>query len=495
MLARGGNAADAAVATAIALTVVEPTSNGIGSDAFAVLWDGKAVHGLNASGRSPAGWTADRFAGRETMPVRGWDAVTVPGAVSAWVEVSKRFGKLPFEQLFEPAVGYARDGFAVSPVIGASWARGAEVLSGEPGFAEAFMPGGAAPAVGSVFCLPAMAETLEQIAVTGGAAFYEGSLAEKIVAFSDRCGGVMSRDDLASHRADWVGTVTGRFCGHDIHEIPPNGQGVSALVALGILDTFADLKDLDPDSPEGTHLQVEAMKLAFADLHHHVADRDHMTVATEDLLDKAYLRDRARLVDRSRAGRFEHGTPGPGGTVLLAAADASGMMVSFIQSNYMGFGSGVVVPGTGISLQNRGHGFRAVPGHPNSVGPRKRPFHTIIPAFATRGGEPVMAFGMMGGPMQAQGHVQLALRILAHGQAPQSASDAPRWQVMDDGTLAVEEAMAPTTVAGLRGLGHDVVVHPGNANQAFGGAQVVLRRDGFYEAGSDHRKDGGAAGF
>jgi len=492
MLLQGGNAADAAVATAIALTVVEPTSNGIGSDAFAILWDGQALHGLNASGRSPAGWTAERYAHLTEMPRRGWDAVTVPGAVSAWVEVSRRFGRLPFAKLFEPAVSYARDGYPVTQIIGTSWARAAEVLKDQPGFAEAFMP---VPGIGQVFRAPAMAETLERIAETGGEAFYRGDLAEKIVAFSDRCGGVMSREDLASHQADWVGTVSGTFYGHEVHEIPPNGQGISALMALGILDTLGDLKDIDPDDPASLHLQVEAMKVAFADLHRHVADINHMKVTPAQLLDRDYLRQRAALIDRRRAGNFEYGTPGPGGTVLLTAADADGMMVSFIQSNYMGFGSGVVVPGTGISLQNRGCGFRAAPGHPNSVGPRKRPFHTIIPAFATKGGEPVMAFGMMGGPMQAQGHLQLSLRVLMHGQSPQSASDAPRWQVMDDGTLAVEEALSSQTTARLRDLGHRVTVEPGNANQGFGGAQLVLRRDGFYEAGSDHRKDGCAVGF
>lgn len=495
MLLQGGNAIDAALAAAIALTVLEPTSNGIGSDAFAIVWDGAELHGLNASGRSPAGWTAERYAGMAEMPRRGWDAVTVPGAVSAWVELSARFGKLEFGKLFEPAIAYASEGYAVTPIIAASWGRAAEVLASEPGFAEAFMPSGQAPAAGQVFRCPAMARTLERIAETRGKAFYEGDVAERMVAFSKACDGAMTMDDLAAHRADWVGTISGGFSGYEIHEIPPNGQGISALMALGMLDRLEGFRDMPPDSAESTHLQIEAMKVAFADLHEHVADPDHMQVPPSALLGPDYLAQRAALIDRNRAGSFELGVPKPGGTVYLTAADEAGRMVSFIQSNYMGFGSGVVVPGTGISLQNRGCGFRSQPGHVNSVGPRKRPFHTIIPSFAMRGDEPEMSFGVMGGPMQPQGHVQMAVRVLLHGQSPQEASDAPRWQVMADGTLAVEEAMDPELVLGLRRLGHFVVEEPGHANQAFGGAQLIRRRDGFYEAGSDHRKDGCAVGY
>jgi gamma-glutamyltranspeptidase/glutathione hydrolase len=495
MLQQGGNAVDAAIATAIALTVLEPTSNGIGSDAFAIVWDGSELHGLNASGRSPAGWTAERFAHLDRMPQRGWDAVTVPGAVSAWVALSSRFGKLDFGKLFQPAIEYARHGFPVSPIIATSWRRAAEILNKEPGFAEAFMPGGKAPATGERFHSEEMASTLERIAATNGEAFYRGDLAEKMIAFSQKCEGAMTIEDLEAHQADWVGTISGRFHGYEIHEIPPNGQGISALMALGILDEFPSFRSLDPDGVESIHLQVEAMKVAFADLHQHVADADHMTVSTADLLSPTYLKERAAMISLARAGIFGFGVPGPGGTVYLSAADEQGWMVSFIQSNYMGFGSGVVVPGTGISLQNRGCGFRSKPGHVNSVGPRKRPFHTIIPSFAMRNGEPEMSFGVMGGPMQPQGHVQMAVRVLMHGQSPQAASDAPRWQVMDDGTLHVEEAMPQDTVDALKSLGHQVVVAPGYANQAFGGAQLIRRREGCYEAGSDHRKDGAAVGY
>lgn len=489
MLRQGGNAVDAALAAAIALTVVEPTSNGIGSDAFAILWDGNQLHGLNASGRSPAGWTPERFEHLDEMRQRGWDAVTVPGAVSAWVELSSRFGKLEFLKLFEPAIAYARHGYRVTPVTAAAWARGARALADQPGFAEAFCP---APAAGEVFRSEAMAATLERIAKTKGEAFYRGDLAERIIAFSNECGGKMSCEDLAEHRADWCGTISTPFHGYEIHEIPPNGQGIAALIALGLLERIDGFADLDPDSPESLHLQIEAIKVAFADLHHHVADLDHMRLRPEELLEPDYLQPRAALIDRHMASHYTPGVPRPTGTVYLTAADENGMMVSFIQSNYMGFGSGIVVPGTGISLQNRGCGFRSKPGHVNSVGPRKRPFQTIIPAFAIRDGWPEMSFGVMGGPMQAQGHVQMAVRVLMHGQNPQTASDAPRWQVMEDGSLAVEAAMPSTVADRLKEFRHRVVVAP---DTSFGGAQLIRRRVGGYEAGSDHRKDGLAVGF
>lgn len=495
MLLKGGNAVDAAVAAAITLTVVEPTSNGIGSDAFAIIWDGSELHGLNASGRSPAGWTPERFAQYVVMPQRGWDTITVPGAVSAWRAASDRFGKLEFKELFEPAIGYARDGYTVSPIIAHSWGRAAAVLAGEPGFAEAFMPGGAAPNVGEVFKLPAMADTLEKIASTVTTSFYSGSLARKIVAFSDACGGTMTLEDLSSHQADWCGTVSLPWYGYEIHEIPPNGQGIAALIALGILEALGGLEKVSPDSAESMHLQIEAMKLAFADLHRYVSDPKWMEFEPKTLLQPEYLRSRAQLIDPNKASFPTYGVPPKSGTVYLATADEQGMMVSFIQSNYMGFGSGVVVPGTGISLQNRGNCFRAEQGHPNSVGPRKRPFHTIIPGFVTKGGQAVMSFGVMGGAMQAQGHVQMAIRVLLHGQNPQAASDAARWQVLDGSKVAVEAAMSPETVEVLRSLGHDVSVESGWANQAFGGAQLILRQGDGYIAGSDQRKDGQAVGF
>ncbi|AVS76864.1 gamma-glutamyltransferase family protein [Paracidovorax avenae] len=496
MLQAGGNAVDAALAAAMVLTVVEPTGCGIGSDAFAIVWDGQELHGLNASGRAPAAWTPGYFAERGGIPEMGWNAVTVPGAVSGWVALSQRFGRLPFAQLAQPAIDYARSGFAVSPTIARQWALGAAKLGGQPGFAECFMPGGRTPRAGEIFRSEAHARTLERIAATEGEDFYRGELARQMAAHARANGGAMTEEDLAAHQADWVGTVSRRFGDSVIHEIPPNGQGIAALMALGMLDAH-DIGAQPVDHVDTVHASIEAMKLALADLYRHNADADAMRVAARDLLSDAYVRERAALIDPTRAGDPGHGTPRPGGTVYLAAADESGMMVSFIQSNYMGFGSGVVVPGTGISLQNRGHCFTPEAGHANEVAPRKRPSHTIIPAFAMDAdGAPRMAFGVMGGPMQSQGHVQMALRVLRYGQNPQAAADAPRWRVTGGRGVAVEPAFDPAVVEALRARGHEVTVEAGDGVFAFGGAQLVLRLDsGAYAAGSDPRKDGHAVAY
>ncbi|WP_367066487.1 gamma-glutamyltransferase family protein [Oryzisolibacter sp. LB2S] len=495
MLQAGGNAVDAAIASAMALTVVEPTGCGLGSDGFAIVWDGRQLHGLNASGRAPAAWTPEYFARLGGIPEKGWNAVTVPGAVSAWVALHRRFGTLPLARLAQPAIGYARQGFAVSPVIARLWRLGAARLGDQPGFAECFLPGGRPPHVGEIFRSEAHARTLERIAATEGEDFYRGALAEQMVAHARAHGGALTLEDLAAHRADWVGTVSQRFGDAVIHEIPPNGQGIAALMALGMLDAHG-VGAQGVDEVQTVHASIEAMKLALADLHRYNADSDHMRVAPAELLAPDYLRARAALIDPTRAGDPVHGAPRPGGTVYLAAADAQGMMVSFIQSNYMGFGSGVVVPGTGISLQNRGHGFSLIPGHANEVGPGKRPSHTIIPAFAMHAdGRPLMAFGVMGGPMQSQGHVQMALRVLRYGQNPQAAADAPRWRVTGGRGLAVEPHFDPAVVERLRALGHEVTVETGNGVFAFGGAQLVLRQGDCYIAGSDPRKDGCAVAF
>jgi gamma-glutamyltranspeptidase / glutathione hydrolase len=491
MLLKGGSAVDAALAAAMTLTVVEPTSNGIGSDAFALIWDGKQLHGLNASGRSPAAWSPKRFAGLSAIPNRGWDSVTVPGCVSAWRMLSEKFGKLPFADLAEPAIRYAADGYLVSPTIARLWAKQAPDLADQPGFREAFMPRGRAPQAGELFRHPGQARTLELIAESRGEAFYRGELAERMVAHSRENGGVLSMEDLASHQSDWVAPIAIDYRGYQVHEIPPNGWGIACLMALGMLENF-DMASLAPESPQSLHLQVEAMKLAFADAQQHIADPAAMRVSTAALLDKSYLKERAKLIDRSRAGKPAFGTP-RGGTVYLTTADASGMMVSYIQSNYQGFGSGVVVPGTGISLQNRGIGFVLTEGHVNQVGPRKRPFHTIIPAFMTRGAEPIMGFGVMGGYMQAQGHLQMALRRVDHGQNPQAMIDAPRWRV--DGTVVnVEEAMPAQTIKALESFGHPVAVAE-RFNTDFGRAQIILKTEGGYVGASEWRTDGQAVGF
>ena len=497
MLLAGGNAADAALAAAIALTVVEPTGNGLGSDAYAIIWDGEELHGLNASGRAPAAWSPERFAGADEMPRRGWESVTVPGAVSAWRGMSDKFGRLAFEKLFEPAVDYASRGFAVSPIIAALWEKGGEVLGRQPGFADAFLPGGKAPGAGELFVNKAAADSLIEIAQTGGESFYRGKLAAKIAAFAGEHGAALCEEDLANHKADWVGTISQDFGTVTLHEIPPNGQGISALIALGIL-RHTNISDYQPDSAEALHLQIEAMKLAFADLRAYVADPDYMTgVTAEHLLCDDYLKSRAALIDAGKARDFKAGAPRHGGTVYVTAADESGMMVSFIQSNYMGFGSGVVVPGTSISLQNRGHGFSLTHGHPNLVKGGKRPFQTIIPAFLmSRTGSPVMSFGVMGGPMQAQGHVQMTLRTRLWGQDPQTAVDAPRWQALSGLEVAVEASLGVEVIDALKARGHAIKVEiPDSTNFGFGGAQLIARTDAGYVAGSDPRKDGCAVGY
>jgi gamma-glutamyltranspeptidase/glutathione hydrolase len=495
MLLAGGNAVDAAIATAMALTVVEPTGCGLGSDGFAIVWDGKELHGLNASGRSPAAWSADRFAGHSVMPDKGWDAITVPGAVSAWSALSRRFGRLPFADLAVPAIDYARNGFPVSPIIAHLWAMGGVRLGDQPGFAECFLPGGRAPSAGELFRSEAHASTLEAIADSHGEAFYRGALARRMAAHARENGGVMTEDDLAAHSADWCGTLSQPFAGSVVHELPPNGQGIATLMALGMLEALG-IGNQPLDHVDTVHLQIEAMKFALADLHKYNADIDAMQVTPAALLDPAYLAERAQLIDRNRAGDPGHGAPKQGGTVYIAAADASGMMVSFIQSNYMGFGSGIVVPGTGISMQNRGFGFSLEQGHANQVGPSKRPSHTIIPAFAMHAdGTPQMAFGVMGGPMQSQGHLQMALRVLHYGQNPQAAADAPRWRVTGGLKVAVEPGFDAGVVSELIARGHDVTVERGNGVFAFGGAQLVLKRGDAYIAGSDPRKDGQAVAF
>jgi len=495
MLARGGNAVDAALATAIALTVVEPCMNGIGGDAFVQIWDGQRMHALNASGRAPEAATAERYAHLDAMPARGWDSVTVPGAVSAWRAVWEKFGSLPFEDLFEPALRYAREGYIVSPTVHRQWQAQIDDLLPQPGFREAFAPNGRAPLPGERFICPGQAETLEKIACTKGEAFYRGELAAAIAAHARATGGLITEADLATHTADWVDPLSVSYRDIELMEIGPNGQGIGALMALGMLRHF-DLPAMKPDSAEALHLQIEAMKLAFADMHAYVADPAHMKdVTAGHLLDPDYLAARARLIDPKRASRPTHGQPHSGGTVYLTAADSRGMMVSFIQSNFKGFGSGVVVPNTGIALHNLGWGFSTRAGHPNQIAPGKRPFHTIIPGFLMRGGAPLASFGVMGGSMQAQGHVQMACRIGDWGQNPQAALDGPRWRVLDDNHgVALEWNVPEATRQALAEMGHPVKVAP-RFDLEFGCGQMIMRAEHGYLAASDHRKDGYAMGW
>jgi len=502
MLLKGGNAVDAAIAAAASMTLLEPCSNGLGSDAFCILWDGKKLHGLNASGTAPAAWTPDYFrrkyaAGAKTPPVRGWDSVTVPGAVASWVSLSERFGKLPFADLLEPAIEIAERGYAVPIVVQQKWQAATPVLRDQPGFADMFLARGRAPYVGERVAFPVAARTLRAIAETRGEAFYRGEIAAAIAAHARANGGVMTAADLAAFRPEWVDTIGIDHAGHRLHEIPPNGQGIAALIALGILRHY-DLASMPVDGVDSQHVQIEAMKLAFADTYRYAADSASMEFACERLLDDAYLAGRARLIDMRRAQPFEPGNPVTGGTIYLSAVDESGMMVSFIQSNYMGFGSGVVVPEWGISMQNRGHGFSLREGSPNLVTPGRRPFHTIIPAFLTRDGRPQMSFGVMGGNMQPQGHLQTLVRMLDYRQHPQAACDAPRWRFNEGLEINVEAAMPAATVRGLVDRGHRVDVI-NDSYQDFGSGQFIWRLgdpavEG-YVAASDSRRDGQAVAF
>jgi gamma-glutamyltranspeptidase/glutathione hydrolase len=502
ILRQGGNAADAAIAAAAVMTIVEPVSNGLGSDAFCILWDGSQLHGLNSSGCAPQAWTLDYFRRKyghdaAAPPQRGFDAVTVPGAVASWAALSERFGKLPFADLMQPAIETAERGYLVPPVVRQKWAAATPILQSLPGFAQAFLPWGRAPEVGELFRFPAAARALKAIAATQGEAFYRGEIAQALEKFSTAHGGSLKASDLANWKPEWVEPIAQDYRGHTLHEIPPNGQGIAALIALGILQHF-DIAALPVDSVASQHVQIEAMKLAFADVYRYVSDPSSMELTPAQMLDPAYLASRAKLIDLRKAQDFKAGNPVKGGTIYLTAADESGMMVSFIQSNYMGFGSGCVEPGFGISLQNRGHGFSLRAESPNVVAPGKRPFHTIIPAFLTKDGAPVMSFGVMGGNMQPQGHMQTLGRMLDYRQNPQAACDAPRWRFDAGLKINVEAAMNPATVQGLTGLGHKMEVL-NDSYQDFGAGQFIWCAgdpsvEG-YVAASDARRDGLAAGF
>jgi gamma-glutamyltranspeptidase/glutathione hydrolase len=492
MLLQGGNAVDAALATAITLTVVEPTGNGIGSDAFALVWDGNELHGLNGSGRSPECWSPDRFAGYTRMPRLGWDAVTVPGAVDMWSTLSRRFGALPFSDLFEPAIHYASQGFVVSPFTAEKWSGTPDLYRDFPDFANTFLPGGSAPLPGESFRPPGLSETLKILADTHGESLYRGELAERIVSFSRETGGCFSGKDLAEHHTEWVKPLSLTWNGVDLYELPPNGQGLTVLIALGILKYLA-IEQYPVDSPDSLHLQIETMKRAFAATQWQIADPAWMTVEPSALLNDVFLKGQAEAIRMERASFPSSTIPHDGGTVYLAAADNQGMMVSYIQSNYTGFGSGIVIPGTGISFQNRGAGFTLESGHPNRVAGGKRPFHTIIPGFVMMDGAPLVSFGVMGAHMQAQGHLQMMIRIVAGRQNPQAAADAPRWYLDEDSRLSLEPGFGLEIRKELIKRGHHLT--EGAPTSVYGGAQIIHRMDNGYCAGSDPRKDGQAVGY
>lgn len=497
MFERGGNAADAALAAAMALTVVEPTSNGIGGDALAVVVepDGSVV-GLDASGAAPAALDAERLRAQPAMPLRGWDPVTVPGAVSAWSALHARFASLELPALAQPAVRLAREGFRVGPVTAAAWAHAPAAYDGFEAFAATFLPEGGPPRAGQRIALPDHAATLERIAASGGEAFYRGELADRIDAHAAATGGALRGDDLAAHQARWVRPLARPAGELTVHELPPSGQGLAALVALGVL-AHTPVADLDPDDPTALHLQIEATKQGLADARRHVADPASMRVHPGELLEDARLLELAGRIADDRAGDPGHGPGRADGTVYLCAADAHGRAVSFIQSNYTGFGSGIVVPGTGIALHNRGAGFVTDAEHPNAVGPGRRPFHTLMPGAATGPGGQRAAFGVMGGPMQPQGHVQLACRSALAGQGPQAAVDAPRWRVEAGRRVHMEPGLTPRVRQALTDRGHEITVDPPDTEGSFGfgGAQAaVALPSGGWTAASDPRKEGHAAG-
>ena len=482
----GGNAVDAAIAMAITLTVVEPTANGIGGDAFALVWDGK-LQGLNASGRSSQNCHRDRFL--DCIPQLGWLTVTVPGAVSAWRILWEKWGKLPFEQLFAPAIRYATEGYPVSPVTAQAWKRAESSFLSltapkyQP-FKQVFFPGDRAPQAGEVWGSKLHGKTLQEIAASGGESFYHGKLAQAIANFAADTGGFITTKDLANHQADWVQPISTSYRDLEVWEIPPNTQGIAALMALNIVEGF-DFSNIQRDSGESFHRQIEAIKLAFADLHHYVGDPQFMNVSPSQLLDKNYGAFRRKLI-QSQA--IPAAIPGlmSGGTVYLTAAD-NDLMVSFIQSNYEGFGSGILIPDTGIALHNRGLGFTLEQGHPNQIAPNKRPFHTIIPSFITQRDRPVASFGVMGAPMQPQGHLQVVVNLADYHLNPQAALDAPRWRFIEKDLVLLETTVNSQVVLDLIERGHNIKLAP---SRMFGKGQIIFKHNNFLIAASEPRADG-----
>ena len=501
ILQQGGNAIDAAIATAICQTIVEPTNNGLGSDCFALVWTGGKLHGLNGSGYAPQRLTPEAVAASgatEKMPLRGWEAVTVPGAPSAWAELHKRFGRLPFAKLFEPAIYYAEQGYPVSPIVARFWQEGIDALTPyknnpaiAPWFATFDVHGnGVAPQTGEMVTLPDHAKTLRILADSYCESYYRGELSQKLVEFSDKTGGYLSLEDLAEYRAEWVEPVHINYHGYDVWEMPPNGHGITALMALNILK---DMEIGAKDTGDTFHKQIEAMKLAFADGMHYIADPRYMQTRVEELLSDAYAAQRRALIGET-ALEPTHGKPFCGGTVYLCTADGEGNMVSFIQSNYKDFGSGIVLPGYGINLNDRGAGFSLNPELDDYLAPRKKPYHTIIPGFLTHEGEAVGPFGVMGAYMQPQGHVQVIMNTVDWLLNPQAALDAPRWQWIAGKEIWLESSVAPEIVEDLRRRGHEVRVLEDDTT--FGRGEIIWRdSNGVLAGATEPRADGVVAAW
>ena len=501
ILKKGGNAVDAAVAVAAALPLLEPTSNGLGSDAFALVWTKGKLYALNASGYSPRSLTADkvRQMGYAAMPSDGWLPVMVPGAPAAWAELARRFGTLPLKELFAPAVDYARGGFAVSvnPAriwekearrFGRAWEKSPEVFGP---WRDTFTKDGEPYRAGEVFRCPQMADTLEELAATGCESFYRGKVAEKIDAFSRATGGWLTGEDLAAYKPRWVEPITTRYRGYDVYELPPNGHGITVLMALNILEGLE--LGRDKDDPLTWHYMIEAMKLAFADAKTYVADPRYMRARVEDLLSPAYAGQRRALVG-PRALEPRPGDPFCGGTVYFCTADGQGNMVSYIQSNYQSFGSGVVVPGTGISLQNRGANFSLDEASDNCLGPAKQAYHTIIPGFLARDGRPVGPFGVMGAFMQPQGHLQVLVNTIDYGMNPQQALDAPRFQWLGGKKIQLEAGVPEAVARELEERGHEVEVITDTLDMGRG-QSIRLLENGVLAGATEPRCDGAVAAW
>lgn len=497
MIKQGGNAFDAALAAAACLAVVEPMSCNMGGDGFALIWHDGKLYGLNASGPAPAllSVNALKAAGYTEMPKYGWGAVTVPGVTSGWAEINRRFGKLPLSQILQPAISYARDGFAVSPVVSALWKRNLETFKKEltPEFYQSwaadFTINGRAPEAGEVFCYKGMAETLEELAATNCESFYRGAIAEQIDAYSRETGGYLRKEDLAAYQAQWVEPITTNYKGYDVWEIPPNGHGIVVLMALNILEKLN--LSAGHDDPEVIHRQLEALKLAFTDGKRYIADPAHMKPTVEQLLSKAYADTRRELIT-GEAICPTPGTPYCGDTVYLNAADGDGNMISYIQSIYCGFGSGTVLPGTGIIFHNRGNNFTMDESMENCVAPGKKPYHTIIPGFLTKDGKAVGPFGVMGGFMQPQGHVQVLMNMIDFHMNPQEALDAPRWMWTGEKNISMEHSYGDSTADKLTRMGHKITV-PVNSLE-FGRGQIILRNeDGTLCGATEPRTDGTVA--
>lgn len=510
ILRNGGNAVDAAIAANAALGLMEPTGCGIGGDLYAIVWDAeeKQLVGLNASGRAPALMTLDYFEERgiSKIPPRGPLPVSVPGAVDGWFELHGRFGQLPMSDILAPAIRYAKDGFPVSEVIAKGMARNAEYLKDYPGFSETFMPNGRAPVKGEMFRNPRLAKTYEMLAAEGRDVFYKGEIARRIDAYMTEQGGLLRYDDMATHTSEWVTPVSSNYRGWDVYELPPNGQGIAALQILNILEGF-DIRSMGFASAEYVHTLVEAKKLAYEDRARFYADPEFSEVPVAELISKQYAERRRALIDpQAAASDYPAGDAilEQGDTIYLTVADAEGNMVSLIQSNYRGMGSGMTPGELGFVLQDRAELFALDESHANVVAPRKRPFHTIIPAFVMKDGKPLISFGLMGGGMQPQGHAQVIVNMVDFGMNLQEAGDAarvnhvgsstPTGDVMQDGgVVRLERGFSDAVREQLQALGHKL----GGSNGSFGGYQAIMWDDqeAVYYGASEARKDGQAAGY